>query len=68
MLLAGDPVQITPRSRDAKAFWSFVDGWTGHITGQDSGRMWVECNRPDGKKLFLVEPDNLTKLHNFGRT
>ena len=69
MFLAGDPVQITPRGQDAKAFWSFVDGWTGTVRGAGpGGRLVVVCTRDDGEKQFLVEPDSLTKLHTFGRT
>lgn len=67
MLMAGDPVQITPKGKEAATFWAFVDGWTGVVTGQGGGRFTVECQRPDGKKTLYVEPENLTKLWNFGR-
>lgn len=60
MFLVGDPVQITPKGQDAKAFWSFVDGWHGKIAGQQGARFTVECERPDGKKMLYVEPENLS--------
>ena len=68
MFLAGDKVQITPRSPEAKRFWSFVDGWTGTIEGSMGSRLTVVCNRDDGIKTLYLEPENLTKLWNFGRT
>ena len=64
MFLVGDPVQITPKGTDAKKFWAFVDGWTGKVGGINNG--FVQVNTEAGQ-TFFVEPENLTKLHKFGR-
>lgn len=68
MFLAGQQVQITPKNAEARKFWAFVDGWCGRVEGMNTGRVVVVCQRDDGPKTLFVEPDNLTTLHNFGRT
>ena len=67
MFLVGDPVQITPKGKDAQKFWAFVDGWTGKVGGINNGAVEVVCQRDDGTKTFFVQPENLTKLSNLGR-
>jgi len=43
-------------------FYGFIDGWTGFVSGKQSGCVWVECVREDGTKSFLVPPDQLRLL------
>lgn len=43
-------------------FYSYIDGWTGYVSGFASGCVWVECMREDGTKSFLVPPDQLRLL------
>ena len=63
MFLIGEQVQITPRTKEAREFWAFVDGWHGEVRGaMAGGRMVVVCDREDGPKQFYVEPENLTKV------
>lgn len=61
MFLVGDPVQITPKTREAQAFWAFVDGWHGTVAGYNLGNVEVHCTRPDGMKTFFVPEQHLTK-------
>lgn len=52
----GDPVFI--RANDD--FFAFVDGWQGRVRGwSNGGAAEVECQRPDGIKIFYVPPDQL---------
>ncbi|OCS48830.1 hypothetical protein [Ralstonia pickettii] len=43
-------------------FYSFVDGWTGYVSGYASGGVWVDCVREDGTKSFLVPAEQLRLL------
>lgn len=63
MFLVGDPVQITPRSPEAKKFWGFVSGWCGEVGGMNNGAVVVHAHG----KTFFVEPANVTKLHIPGK-
>jgi hypothetical protein len=61
MFLVGDHVQITPKTKEAKAFWGFVDGWIGTVQGYNLGNVEVVCRRDDGIKTFYVPDDCLSK-------
>ena len=55
----GDKVVVAPRSREARAFWQFVDGWRGVVFDFQGGYVGIQCMRPDGVKTLYVEPENL---------
>lgn len=60
MFLIGQKVQITPKTQAAKAFWAFVEGWTGVVEGVNTGHYVVVCHGLDTPRTFFVEPENLT--------
>jgi hypothetical protein len=58
MFLVGQRVQITPKGREAREFWSFVDGWIGTVQGLNNGNVEVLSQG----KTFFVQPENLTAI------
>ncbi|CAN7304304.1 hypothetical protein [Acidovorax delafieldii] len=44
----------------ADAFYAYVDGWRGVVTGYNNGSIEVTCQRPDGRKVLYIDPGQLS--------